>query len=179
MPRLYRPTIPVGVRCRVILRQLGEMFVEDTLAAHKGKLGFLLLGCLNQFASVTACEVSDLRLDHDPPLGARPQERRGLGKKTYYIPDANDPAHLFYRPHGAQFAGSHDVKTRIRGDHGQYSDIALIKRERRRQKKKDVSRSVPSGFPKKASRAKNDTRSAVRKKFRWAKRKFSTRKDKS
>ena len=54
---------------------------------------------------------------------------------TYYIPDANDPEHLFYRPHGAQFAGSHDVKTRIRGDHGQFSDLALIKRERRRQKK--------------------------------------------
>src|SRR6185369_1150215 len=49
-----------------------------------------------------------------------------------YVPDANDPANLKYRPHGAQFDGTRDAQNRTRGEHGQFSDIALIKRERRR-----------------------------------------------
>ena len=118
MPRLYRPTIPLAVKCRVVLRQLGDFFIDDAIIAHRGKLGKLLSEKLSDFADIVGCEVSDLRLDHDPPLGARPRE--GLGRKTYYVPDANDPEHLLYRPHGAQFPGSHDVKTRIRGEHGQY-----------------------------------------------------------
>lgn len=147
MARLYRPSIPLEIKCRIVLRQLGEMFIDDVLAAHDRGLGKLLSEKLAEFAETIKCEVSDLRLDHDPPLAARPQFRRGLGKKTYYQPDANDPEHLFYRPHGAQFSGSHDVKTRIRGDHGQYPDIVLIKRERRRQKAKMSKKSgLKSGF---------------------------------
>jgi hypothetical protein len=95
-------------------------------------------------ADAFGCEVSELRLDHDPPLALRPQERRGLGRKTYYTPDANDPEHLFYRPHGAQHAASHDVKTRIRGEHGQFSDIAMIKRQRRRERPAKRKAKIPS-----------------------------------
>jgi hypothetical protein len=135
MARLYRPHIPLTIRCEVISRQLFEMgrpygFVGSPLPA-----GHRLKVMLDYFARVTGCDVKDLRLDHDPPLALRPKERRGLGRRTYYVPDANDPKYLKYRPHGAQFDGSHDVKTRIRGEHGQYSDIALIKRERRRQRR--------------------------------------------
>ena len=136
MPRLYRPYIPLKTRCQVAERQLVRLghpkFVtmEDKHFAHR--LGWLL----RDLATRLGCEVSDLRLDHDPPLAARPCERRGLGRKTYYMPDANDPAHLHYRPHGAQFEGSHDVKTRIRGEHGQFSDLALIKRKRRHENPK-------------------------------------------
>jgi hypothetical protein len=155
MVRLYRPTIPVEIKCRVILRQLGEMFIEHTLTAHKGKLGFLLLGCLNQFASTLACEVSDLRLDHDPPLGARDQIKTNNPKAPYaYRPDANDPEHLRYRPHGAQYVGSHDIKTRVRGDHGQFSDIVLIKRERRRQRKESEKKASILALAKKRPRHK-------------------------
>lgn len=150
MAKLYRPTIPVEIKCRVVLRQLGEMWIDKVIDANRPKrdagymvgvvglpgrsLGRLLSDKLDALAELLGCQVSDLRLDHDPPLGARPQERRGLGKKTYYIPDANDPEHLFYRPHGPQFAGSHLIKTNVRGDRGQHPDRVLIKKQRRRER---------------------------------------------
>ncbi len=142
MARLYRPPIPIETKCRVALRQLGEMFIDDVIVANRfvprdtrhRSLGRLLDEKLVALAELLKCEVSDLRLDHDPALGARPKHRRGLGKKTYYIPDANDPAHLFYRPHGPQFEGSHLIKTNIRGDHGQHPDRVLIKKARRAER---------------------------------------------
>jgi hypothetical protein len=137
MSRLYRPHIPIEVRCRVILRQIGEMWPGRVINDHRtmpGGLGQLLKSRLELFADITRCEVADFRLDHDPPLGARPKRLSTVLGHDVYTPDANDPDHLFYRPHGAQFEGSHDVKTRIRGDHGQFSDIALIKRQRRRER---------------------------------------------
>lgn len=136
MPRLYRPNIPTGIKLKVVLRQVGEIFPDQVLAEAKRDrmMGRQLNGLLKMLAETLNCEVSDLRLDHDPPLGARDKSKWSASGKTYYIPDANDPEHLFYRPHGAQFEGSHDVKTRIRGDHGQFSDIALIKRQRRRER---------------------------------------------
>ena len=144
--KLYRPAIPLEVKCQVVLRQLGGLFPEETLQAAKKDrcLGRVLNVWLSEFAQIIGCEVSELRLDHDPPLALRPQERRGLGRKTYYTPDANDPEHLFYRPHGAQHAGSHDVKTRIRGEHGQFSDIAMIKRQRRRERPAKRKAKIPS-----------------------------------
>lgn len=48
-----------------------------------------------------------------------------------YEPDANDPDHLFYRPHGPEFDGSHLIKTNVRGDHGQHPDRVLIKKQKR------------------------------------------------
>ena len=138
MPKLYRPHVPLSVRVEVASRQLRRQFGKpgtvkliqkeyDTWALQLAHLLFWL-------AKAFGCEVSDLRLDHfDPPLAAR--QRTGEGKATRYVPDANDPEHLEYRPHGVEFDRSHDVKTRIRGDHGQYSDVVLIKRERRRQKR--------------------------------------------
>jgi hypothetical protein len=151
MTRLYRPHIPLEVRFRVAMRQLGGSGFgfsnagewpdpDKWIASWKrtqfaqGGLGVLLARFLARLAVALKCEVKDLRLDHDPPLGARPQFRTGLGK-TRYEPDANDPAHLFYRPHGPQFAGSHVIKTNVRGDHGQHPDRVLIKRERKRLRK--------------------------------------------
>jgi hypothetical protein len=186
MPRLWRPAIPVEVKCRVALAALGELFPDRVIDANRPRrdagymvgvvgisgrsLGRLLEELLDRLAELLGCNVNDLRLDHDPPLALRPQERRGLGKKTYYIPDANDPEYLFYRPHGTEFEGSHDTKTRIRGDHGQYSDIVLIKRERRRNRKKNAEK--PG---KRTSNFAKRPKSAVKKKFRWPKRSFQKR----
>ena len=108
-----------------------------------------------------------MRLDHDPPLAARPKHRRGLGKRTYYIPDANDPNHLFYRPHGAQFAGSHLIKTNVRGDHGQHPDRVLIKKNRRIERGPK-----PKRGPKIKSRGFEKSAGA-----KWPKRSFNQRRD--
>lgn len=137
MPRLYRPHVPLEVRCRVALRQLGEMWPDRVIAEYRGRLGLLLKLRLLTLGCLLNCDDRDLRLDHDPPLGARPQFRRGLGKKVYYQPDANDPEHLIYREKHAHF-----IKTNVRGEHGQHPDRVLIKKERRRKKKGQLQRSL-------------------------------------
>jgi hypothetical protein len=164
MARLYRPAVPVEVECRVLLRQLGEMWPDKVIKERRWRpgdsdlkgLGVFIprgLGALRdelkeRLAELLNCKIEELRLDHDPPLGARP--KTGEGKRTRYTPDANDCEYLFFRPHGTQHANSHDTKTRIRGDRGQYSDIALIKRERRRQR-----REKPTAHDKKVARFKD------------------------
>jgi hypothetical protein len=176
---LYRPHVPLTVRCVVAERQVREVFkteltalaIEDakTIYPSKARLLDWLLGLV---AKRFGCEPADLRLDHDPALALRPMERRGLSRKVFYVPDANDPEHLFYRPHGAQFDGSHDVKTRIRGDHGQYSDVALIKRERRRQRREEASaKNLKKKRPKWRS-----AKMGKKPKTRWPSRKFGSKK---
>jgi hypothetical protein len=137
MPRLYRPHIPIEVRCRVILRQIGEMWPEQVIAIHKkykGGLVHFLEEKLASLAILLRCEVQDLRLDHDPALATR--RRIGEGNHTKYFPDANDPDHLIYREKHA-----HHIKTNVRGDGAQYPDRVLIKRERKRQRAADPSKS--------------------------------------
>jgi hypothetical protein len=161
MSRLYRPHITLEIRCRVALRQLGfNSSIDDLLKMHrpdkrprfKGTTGYghLLKRLLAKLAEKLKCDVKDLRLDHDPALGARPKFRRGLGKKTRYEPDANDPNYLIYREHHA-----HHIKTNIRGDGAQYPDRVLIKRQRKHEQPKRAKpkRKWPSRpFPKRQSR---------------------------
>lgn len=194
MARLYRPTIPIEIKCRVALRQLGEIEVDNVLEANRPSrggtsmagtgspgrsLGRLHERLMGELAEMLGCSVEDLRLDHDPPLAARPQERRGLGRKVYYVPDANDPEHLFYRPHGPEHAGSHLIKTNVRGDRGQHPDRVLIKRARKLERSRNgETRRKASGFPKRPARVKRATDSAAkpgRPKQKWPKRPFPKR----
>lgn len=162
MARLYRPHIPLDIRCRVALRQLGEMWPDLVIEENRGKYAGLLRELLFKLGRLLSDNhVVQLHLDHDPPLGAR--EKRyggGLSPMTRYIPDANDPNHLIYRE-----VAAHGIKTRVRGEHGQYSDLALIKRARRREKKVKKKRHVwrSTGLGKKKSRPKT----------RWPKRSFT------
>jgi hypothetical protein len=68
---------------------------------------------------------------------------------------------LIYRTHQ-----EHLVKTNHHGDGAQFSDWALIRRERRRQKKADET------VKKKRSKSRRP-KSAVKRKFKWPKRSFS------
>lgn len=168
MARLYRPSIPLFVKCQVLIRQLeyDDLSAKIMLAVHQRKYGALVENLLGRLAGKLGCERSELRLDHDPALGMR--KKRGEGKNTVYAPNANDPAFLRYRPHGAQHEGSHDVKTRIRGDHGQYSDVVLIKRQRRRERALDEA--VKKKRP---DLRKSSAHSGTHKpKTKWAKRTF-------
>jgi hypothetical protein len=161
MARLFRPHIPLKVRCKVAERQLRERDPEKYGYVVPGKktAGNRLRVLLPWLAKTFGCEVSELRLDHDPPLAAR---RVRFGRK--YIPDANDPAHLAYRPHGPEHAGSHLIKTNVRGDHGQHPDRVLIKKARRLERGPKPKR--PTSF----SRAKLRSQ-----KQKWPKRKFEKR----
>ena len=140
MSRLPRPNPPIKIRCRVVLRQLGELFIDNIIRENRfvprvvpsRSLGKLLYEKLATLATLLNCEVSDFRLDHTLALENRAKVFKN-GVHIDYDPPANDSEWLAYRPHGTQFAGSHDVKTRIRGDRGQLSDNALAKKERRRK----------------------------------------------
>lgn len=149
MPRLLRPHIPLDVRCRVVLRQLGEMWPEVVLAHWRkepGGLGAFLKHELRELAEILNCEVKALHLDHDPALGSREKVFR-KGQHVGYKPDANDPEHLYYRE-----AVAHRLKTNVRGLHGQHPDRVLIKKNRRLEKKakkptfKQTTRAIASRF---------------------------------
>ncbi len=168
MARLYRPHIPTSLRISIAERQLKERSTEEWnsyLMFRSGESVKVKLALVLAYLAATfECEACDLRLDHDPPLGARPKERRGLGKKTYYIPDANSPDHLNYRPHGPQFENSHLIKTNVRGPHGQHPDRVLIKKNRQIERGPKPKR--PSQFSSPQMRSKKST---------WPKRKFPSR----
>jgi hypothetical protein len=122
--RIYRPNVPdsikIGVAYRILRTtepaEVAALSMKRRLAIARYALGERL-----------GCSEKDLRLDHDPPLAGRPFDV----KTRLYTPDANHPEHLFWIT-----AADHRTKTIIRGANGQYSDIVLIKRERRLQRRK-------------------------------------------
>lgn len=160
MPRLLRPAIPLDVRCLVAMRQLGEMWPNSVLDAHKRGHGRLLRTLLASLAEQLGCEPGDLQLDHDPALGVREKVFRD-GVHVDYVPPANDPGALIYREKTA-----HGIKTRVRGERGQFSDLTLIKRQRRRERPrpaKPKARLKTKGFAK------------IKNKSNWPKRPFQNR----
>lgn len=139
MSRLPRPYIPISVRCKVASRQLNCGILSEDEGVSASKAMAILLARLREHFG---CE--ELHLDHDPALCNR-QLRFKLNKRTgkniaIYTPDANDPRFLVYRP-----KVDHEIKTRVRGEHGQYSDLTLMKRERRRLRKEKPRRAWPTG----------------------------------
>ncbi len=133
--RLPRPHVSVEIRCRVVLRQLGTMWIDEAINAHRPdhrmnivSLGTLLKVSLDQLADLLHCTASDLRLDHDPALGAREKIRRN-GIIVGYEPAANDPEYLIYREKHA-----HHIKTNVRGIGAQHPDRVLIKKMRRHER---------------------------------------------
>lgn len=161
MARLHRPHVPLEIRCMVAMRQLGYdgTTIKIVLLKHDRAMARLLRVMLGRLSGEMGCAAAELRLDHDPALGAR--ARRGEGRKTKYTPDANDPDHLRYRPHGPEHEGSHLIKTNVRGDRGQFPDRVLIKRNRRAEKR------AAEG----AAKGGKNTRETGRKP-RWPKRPF-------
>lgn len=139
MPRLYRPHIPIKVRCRVAMRQLGEMWPDRVLEEWEGPLGALLDMLLAKLGPLLSNEeVIDLHLDHDPPLAARGLMHKRKTGTVVYVPDANDPEHLVYREKHA-----HHIKTNVRGEGAQHPDRVLIKKQRRRERGKQRRRGPP------------------------------------
>lgn len=128
------PPLPVQIEvARETLRDIGaySIALQDDRKPHKQFLD----GLLNAVAWHIGCQRADLRLDHDPMLRVRKyRPRRGTPIAAWYSPHAHDRRYLKWRPQPPQFEGSHHVKTYVRGERGQYSDVALAKRQRRREK---------------------------------------------
>jgi hypothetical protein len=169
MARLYRPHVPLKVRCEVAERQLRQLGALPDLVA-RGTQSHRLLLLMDALAGAIGCERQELRLDHDPPLAARPRHRRGLNPRTFYTPEANDPHHLCYRPHGPQHEHSHLIKTNVRGDHGQHPDRVLIKKARRAERLPTPKRGPPI-----RSRGFTKSTDKLTEKMKWPKRPFPKR----
>ena len=124
--KLIRPYIPLKIRLEVIARQAlvdgqlkAVLYAVTAIKKDSERLAYLL-----------QCKFGDERfhLDHHPCLALRYFD----DETGQYDPPANSVEHLIYR-----VAEDHEIKTRIRGDHGQFSDLALIRREKRRMAKQN------------------------------------------
>lgn len=149
MPRLVRPHQPLSLKLTVARLQLGDQpdEVAEFVAVHAEhrNLGDALWEALEKIAERVGdgCTVADLHLDHDPALATRKKIYR-CGLHVGYEPDANDPEHLRFRPHGSQFEGSHHIKTNVRGDGAQHPDRVLIKKNKRLEETESVDRETKS-----------------------------------
>jgi hypothetical protein len=170
MSRLPRPHIPLKIRVHVAERQFdaaksfahenGERaasvfrsFVDREHWKGRSSLReqldmFLRLLFGNQKAE----------LHHRPALVNREKIKRG-GIIVGYRPPANSPAHLFWLPEA-----DHDVETRVRGQHGQHSDLGLARKNKRiaKNRAKGQARRKASGFPKRPSQVKQITSRPLR-----------------
>lgn len=126
--KLPRPHIPIPVRIKVARRQLIAFGASEALTTkdrHETSEVFLdrlLTGLSLYFENL----FGKLHLDHDPALCNRRFSKR-TGK---YFPDANDPRFLIYRT-----KPNHEIKTRVRGDGAQLSDLALRRKFKRIEKR--------------------------------------------
>jgi hypothetical protein len=144
MPRLPRPKPPLPVKLDVAMRQIGfplnerRNLIEAAKAART--MGPVLESYLIDLANRMGCPRSELQLDHDPALENRQQLKDDAGEIVGYLPAANDPEYLCYRPFSGEYEGSHYIKTNVRGANGQFSDNMLAKRERKRKRKANPRR---------------------------------------
>ncbi len=115
-----RPSIPLRVRLLVIERQLLKVGIAPLspyygFPAKKRKLSDRLAFNLHELFGKRKVE-----LHHRHALVNR---RKCNG---YYDPPANDPFYLVYLS-----KDDHDIETRVRGQHGQYSDLGLARKRKR------------------------------------------------
>jgi hypothetical protein len=122
--KLPRPHIPIPTRIKVARRQLFFFGVNDALMQkdHCETPAVYLDRLLGGLSIYLGAMFKPLHLDHDPALCNRKYSYR-TGK---YTPDANDIRYLIYRTQA-----DHDIKTRVRGDGAQLSDLAKLRKTKR------------------------------------------------
>lgn len=148
MPR-PRPNIPLPVQVLVAERQLfarGDGWQAVIVASQ-----FITLGRRLPVLLWLLWGSEPTALDHDPPLRWRTYTERIKNIAARYTPNANDPDHLIWRTEI-----DHKIKTNVAGEHGQFPDRVLIKRERNREKniKAIATQGRPSFFGKAAGRSR-------------------------
>jgi hypothetical protein len=124
MARLPRPHIPLSVRIRVIERQCLEAGITP-LGTHNAIHKQRSLSERLAFNIREHFGDKKVELHHRPALVNRLRKSNGE-----YDPPANDPDHLIYL-----LETDHDIETRVRGLHGQHSDLALARKRKRKERK--------------------------------------------
>ena len=115
--KLPRPYIPTPIRLAVAWRQCRAIGFEPDANWFANSDTWKLQFCLGYLFG-----YGKSSLDHDPAICNRKFNPR-TGK---YTPDANDPRYLVYRT-----KEEHDIKTRVRGDGAQLSDLAMLRKNKR------------------------------------------------
>lgn len=136
--RLPRPYIPWSVREQVIDRQMAaHNFMPTWAIKYVGSTEKRVRLKLEEFFPGITVE-----LHHRPALCNRQKiYKADLSKSSdtdnspfwRFEPDANDPAYLVYLRAGA--GQDHDVETRVRGLHGQHSDLGLLRKRKRKERR--------------------------------------------
>ena len=124
--RLYRPPVPISVRIVVAQRQLLRQDIAAPDRQQGERQEVYLDRLLGILAHALDAMFEPLQLDHDPAL----TNRKFNPRTKKYKPDANDPRYMVYRTESG-----HDIKTRVRGDGAQYSDLALRRKFKRIEKR--------------------------------------------
>jgi hypothetical protein len=143
--RLLRPRIPIAIRRQVAARQGLELNHRGTVNGYQLHHDPAL--CNRDIVEVDAKEA--LRAIAE---GERHPTWFYFDRMLRYEPDANDPNHLVYMP-----IDDHDIRTRVRGAHGQHSDLALRRKRKRAERK-----------------AKRPKRKWPKRKMRWWSSRFSS-----
>lgn len=166
MPRLLRPAIPLSVKLRVLLRQLGDAFADDmiAIAQEQGSLGLLVNEKQADLARLLGCQPNEIDYDHDPALGARRKVLDKFGTHVGYEPAANDPEWIFARERKR-----HREKTNVRGEHGQHPDRVLIKKNRKIERREAEAAGLAKPRPKAKMRSANRWPPAGSRKINWRK----------
>lgn len=126
--RLPRPYIPWSVREQVVDRQMEEAGMWPSFAAETAR------SCERRVRlKLEELFGRPVDLHHRPALINRERSTVFKTGALAYIPDANNPNYLIYLFAGA--GEEHDVETRVRGQHGQHSDLALVRKRRRKERK--------------------------------------------
>lgn len=124
---MSRPRVPVAVQIAVAERQLRERGTVPMFASLPGTQPSAVHRLRSMLVALFGKEPC--HLDHDPPLMLRWRTAAG------YSPDANDPEFLVWRT-----AEEHRIKTYVRGDGAQLSDMGKRRKEIRRRKKAERPR---------------------------------------
>jgi hypothetical protein len=136
--KYHRKRVPNRIKIIVALRQLKQLGATDLEKCERARDYLRRLEAM--LCATIGGGSQKVVLDHDPPIRVRPLNKRG----TDTVPPMNDPNYLAYIT-----STDHHEKTFLRGRHGQYSDIVLIKRERRRNRPAKPKRKIASrAFPK-------------------------------
>lgn len=156
MSRLPRPHIPLVIRVQVAERQVSEAGFANLLTIDeqdKNPLRERLADALDFLFGEKKRE-----LHHRPALVNRRRKRNGD-----YDPPANSPDYLVYLADD-----DHDVETRIRGLHGQHSDLGLARKNKNiaknRAKAKGASNLTRNG---KSGGSLGASRGTLRSANRW------------
>jgi len=126
--RLPRPHIPMRTQARVVECQLLQLGICPPHPFENGKL--VSWKRRRDLALRELFGEAKTHLDHDPALCNRRQIRVG-GDFAGYDPPANDPLYLIWRT-----TDNHDIKTRVRGDGAQLSDLAITRKRKRAERKR-------------------------------------------